>query len=154
MDFALEDTFDIKFTSRAFATGIPTVLAGSPVIEVYEDNSTSQITAGETLSVDFDSVVGLNNLRIVGTAANGYEAGKSYTAILSVGTVSGVSVVGEVVAQWTCQRATADVVAFQGTAIAETATSGIANNFTTFFDNDGTSASAEQDMINVTPDGR
>jgi hypothetical protein len=107
MDYALEETFDYKFTSRAFATGIPTVLAGLPVIEIYEDNGTTQITAAEELTVDFDSVVGLNNLRVVATADNGFGAGKSYTAVLSVGTVGGVSVVGEVVYHWTMERSSA-----------------------------------------------
>jgi len=107
MDYALEETFDYKFTSRAFATGIPTVLAGLPVIEIYEDNGTTQITAAEELTVDFDSVVGLNNLRVVATAVNGFGAGKSYTAVLSVGTVGGVSVVGEVVYHWTMERSSA-----------------------------------------------
>jgi hypothetical protein len=46
----------------------------------------------------------LNNLRIVATAANGFEAGKSYSAVISVGTVSGVSVVGEVVCNFSIQR--------------------------------------------------
>jgi len=105
MDYALESTFDVKFTSRIFATGVPGTLAGSPVVEIYEDNGTTQITAAETLTVDFDSVTGLNNLRIVATAANGFEAGKSYSAVISVGTVSGVSVVGEVVCNFTIQRA-------------------------------------------------
>lgn len=103
-DYALEATIDFKFTSRAFATGIPTVLAGSPVVVVYEDNGTTEITVAETLTVDFDTIVGLNNLRIVATAANGFEAGKSYSAVLSAGTVGGVSVVGEVVAQFSLQR--------------------------------------------------
>lgn len=106
-DYLLEATLDFKFTTRAFATGIPTVLAGTPVVEIYEDNSVTQITAAETLTVDFDSVVGLNNLRVVATAANGFEAGKSYAAILSAGTVGGVSVVGEVVAQFSIQRSPA-----------------------------------------------
>lgn len=106
-DYPLEQTLDFKFTSRAFATGIPTVLAGSPVVEIYEDNSDTQITDAETLSVDFNSVVGLNNLRVVATAANGFESGKTYSAVLSVGTVDGVSVVGEVVAQWSIERSPA-----------------------------------------------
>jgi hypothetical protein len=106
MDYALESTFDVKFTSRIFATGVPGTLAGSPVVEIYEDNGTTQITTAETLTVDFDSVTGLNNLRIVATAANGFEAGKSYSAVISVGTVSGVSVVGEVVCNFTIGRIT------------------------------------------------
>jgi len=106
MDYALESTFDVKFTSRIFATGVPGTLAGSPVVEIYEDNGTTQITAAETLTVDFDSVTGLNNLRIVATAANGFEAGKSYSAVISAGTVSSVSVVGEVVCNFTLGRIT------------------------------------------------
>jgi len=106
-DYPLEETLDFKFTTRAFATGIPTVLAGTPVVEIYEDNSVTQITAAETLTVDFDSVVGLNNLRIVATAANGFESGKSYSAVISTGTVGGVSVVGEVVAQFSIERSAA-----------------------------------------------
>lgn len=106
-DYPLGQTLDFKFTTRAFATGVPTVLAGSPVIEIYEDNSTTQITAAETLTVDFDSVVGLNNLRIVATSGNGFAAGGSYAAVISTGTVGGVSVVGEVVAQFSIERAAA-----------------------------------------------
>jgi len=69
-DYALESTLDFKFTTRAFATGIPTTLGGTPVVQVYEDNSVTQITAGITLSADFDSVAGLNNLRIAATAVS------------------------------------------------------------------------------------
>ncbi|MGI9297088.1 MAG: beta strand repeat-containing protein [Gammaproteobacteria bacterium] len=103
-DFALGQTVDFKFTTRAFATGIPTTLAGTPVVDIYEDNSVTQITASETLTADFDSVTGLNNLRVVATSGNGYESGKSYAAVITTGTVGGVSVVGEVVAQFTIDR--------------------------------------------------
>ena len=54
-DYDLESTLDFKFTSRAFATGIPTTLGGTPAVEIYEDNSTTQITGAETLTVDFDT---------------------------------------------------------------------------------------------------
>ncbi len=106
-DYPLGETLNFKFTTRAFATGLPTTLAGSPVVEVYEDNSVTQITVGETLTVDFDSKTGLNNLRIVATSGNGYESGKSYAAIISTGTVGGVSVVGEVVQQFSIERSPA-----------------------------------------------
>jgi len=96
-DRTLEDTFYKMFTTRAFATGIPTVLAGSPVVSAYEDGSTTQITAGITLGVSHDSVVGLNLLTIAATEANGYEKGKDYNLVITTGTVGGVSVVGEVV---------------------------------------------------------
>lgn len=103
-DYPLGQTLDKKFTTRAFATGIPTVLAGTPVIQIYEDNDLTQITAGITLTVDFDGVVGYNNVRIVATGANGFEAGKSYSVMISTGTVGGVSVVGEEVWAFSIER--------------------------------------------------
>lgn len=106
-DFALETTVHCKFTTRSFTTGAPTVLAGTPAVEIYEDNSTTQITAAGTLTVDFDAIVGLNHLAIAATAANGFEAGKFYQAVISAGTVGGVSVVGEVIAQFTIQATSA-----------------------------------------------
>ena len=101
MDYALEATFDLKFDTRAFATDIPTTFLGSPAIEIYEDDSATQIIAAETLTVDFDGVTGLNNLRIVATAANGFEDGKSYAAVVSAGTVDGVTWVGRVLFNFT-----------------------------------------------------
>ena len=82
-DITLADTIYILFTTRAFATGIPTALAGTPVVSAYENDSLTQITAGITLGVDHDSVAGLNLLTIVATGANGYEAGKDYSMIIT-----------------------------------------------------------------------
>ncbi len=100
-DIVLEETIYIDFTTRAFATGIPTVLAGTPVCSVLEENNATPITAGVSISVDRASVVGLNMATIVATAANGYEAGKGYTVYISTGTVASVSVVGEAVGHFT-----------------------------------------------------
>lgn len=104
-DIVLADTVFMAFTTRAFATGIPTVLAGTPVVSAYEDAGLTQITAGITLGVDHDAVVGLNMLTIVATGANGFEADKDYNLVITTGTVGGVSVVGEVVGQFSIQRA-------------------------------------------------
>jgi hypothetical protein len=86
-----------KFTSRT-TTGAPTVLAGTPAVSVYKNNSTTQSTTGVTLSVDFDGVVGLN-LVTVDTSADGtfYANGSHFDLIITTGTVGGTSVVGEVV---------------------------------------------------------
>ena len=108
-DVKAEDTIYIAFTTRAFATGIPTVLAGTPVVSAYEDASLTQITAGITLGVDHDSIAGLNMLTVVATAANGYESGKDYQLVITTGTVDSVSVVGEVVGQFTIGRSAAAV---------------------------------------------
>ena len=103
-DYTLEDTLDFKFTTRRFSTGAPFAF-DSGVIEIYEDNSVTQITGAETLSLEFDGVTGLHNLRVAATAANGFEIGKSYQCVVSVGTVDSVSVVGEVVQQFSIGRA-------------------------------------------------
>lgn len=104
-DIKLEDTFYHNFSSRAFATGIPTVLSGTPALSVIEENNATPITAGVSVDVDRASVVGLNQATIVATTGNGYEAGKSYAIYISTGTVGGVSVVGEVVGSFTVQAA-------------------------------------------------
>src|SRR4051812_3911520 len=88
----------VKFTTRAFATGVPTTLSGSPVVSVYKDASTTQSTAGVTLTAGFDSVTGLNHVSI-DTSADGtfYSNGDTFYLVVTTGTVGGTSVVGEVV---------------------------------------------------------
>ncbi len=109
-DYQLEATLYLPFTTRAFATGIPTVLAGSPAIDIYEDVTATPIVTGETLAVSLNSVAGFNMLTVTATAATGFEAGKSYTAIIEAGTVDSVSVVGEVVAHFTLGLTAAEVL--------------------------------------------
>jgi len=108
-DITLGETFYHFFTTRAFATGIPTTLAGTPVLSVLEENNVTPITAGVSVSVDRATVVGMNQATIVATGANGYEVGKSYAIYISTGTVGGVSVVGEVVGEFTIQASAAAV---------------------------------------------
>jgi len=100
-DIVLEETVYFDFTTRAFATGVPTVLAGTPVLSVLEENNATPITSGVSVSVSRASVVGLNMATVVATAANGYENGKGYSVYISTGTVDSVSVVGEKVAEFT-----------------------------------------------------
>lgn len=106
-DATLEETIYFNFTTRAFASGVPTTLSGTPALSVLESNNASPITSGVSLSVDRASVTGLNQATVVATAANGYEAGKSYCVYISTGTVGGVSVIGEVVAEFTVQASAA-----------------------------------------------
>lgn len=113
-DYTLEDTLDFKFTTRQFSTGAPFAFA-SGAIEIYEDNSITQITGAETLTLEFDGVTGLHNLRVAATAVNGFENGKSYHCVVSVGTVDSVSVVGEIVQQFSIGRSAAAVDLANGT---------------------------------------
>jgi len=126
-DYPLGQTMDFKFTTRQFSDGVPTTLAGTPVIQIYEDNSLIQITVGIILTVDFDGVTGLNNLRIAATSGNGFESGKSYAATISTGTVGGVSVVGEIVQQFSIERSPAlrPTTAGQTLDVAATGEAGI-----------------------------
>lgn len=106
-DFRLGATLDFKFCTTAATTGAPTTLSGTPVISAYPDNSTTQLTAGITLSVDFDSVTGLNNVRVVATSGNGYATATNYELVITTGTVGGTSAVGYVVGSFSIENRSA-----------------------------------------------
>ena len=112
-DITIGDTFDLKFTTRAFATGIPTTMAGTPTIEAYPGNSTTQITAGITITFTsgFDGVAGLCNVRVVATVGNGYAADTDYALVIAgtTPTVDSVSVLGEVIGHFSTSRSAAAV---------------------------------------------
>lgn len=106
-DIRLGETHDFKFTTRRFSSGAPFTLAGSPVISAYVGNSTTELTAGITLTVDFDSRTGLNNIRVVATGGNGYATTTDVDLVITTGTVDSVSVVGEVVASFSIENRSA-----------------------------------------------
>ena len=106
-DIRLGESLDCKFTTRSFTTGAPTTLAGTPTVAAYPGNSTTEITAGITLTVDFDTRTGLNNVRVVATSGNGYLTATNYTLVITAGTVGGVSVVGEVVGSFSIEARSA-----------------------------------------------
>lgn len=105
-DYQLEDTIYLPFTTRAFATGIPTALV-SGVIDIYENVTATPIITAETLTVSLNGHAGFNVITVAATAASGFEVGGSYTAILDAGTVDSVSVIGEVVAHFTIDASAA-----------------------------------------------
>ena len=110
MDYTLGDTIYWAFTTRAFATGVPTALAGSPTLEIYENDSTSPIVEGASklvLTQNLNSINGFNIATITATSANGFEAGKNYHLIVKTGTVGGTSIVGEVVGRFTLNASAA-----------------------------------------------
>jgi hypothetical protein len=102
-DFTLGDTLDFKF-STVGTTGAPTTLAGTPVVSAYVGNSTTQLTAGITLTVDFDGVTGLHNVRVVASGANGYAAQTNVDLVITTGTVGGTSVVGYVIGSFSIEN--------------------------------------------------
>jgi hypothetical protein len=93
-DFA---TLNFNFNTHK-ADGTPITLAGTPTISVYE-NSTTQSTAGATITVDYDTVTGLHHVVIDLSADAFYAVGKDYTVVLTgTGTVDSISVTGTVLA--------------------------------------------------------
>lgn len=99
-DFAASDTIDFNFCT-VDSTGAPAALSGGTV-SVYKGSGATQSTAGVTLTASFDSVTGLNHVTIT-TASDGtfYADGGQFEAVLTAGTVGGVSVVGYVVGRFT-----------------------------------------------------
>ena len=103
-DYNPGDTVDLYFTTVDVA-GIPATLAGTPAVSVYKDNGTAESTAGITLTTDFDGRTGLNQVRIT-TNSDGtfYAAGHDFNVVITAGTVSGNSVVGYVVGDFSIQN--------------------------------------------------
>jgi len=105
-DIRLGETIDIKFTTRQIS-GAPFTLAGSPVISAYVGNGTTEITAGITLTVDFDARTGLNNVRVVATSGNGFATATNVSLVITTGTVNSVSVVGEEIGSFSIENRSA-----------------------------------------------
>ena len=89
--------FNTRGTNRA-----PITLAGSPVVSVSDRDDTTESTAGVTLNVDFDNRTGLH-LAVINTAADTtfYADGRSYSVVVTTGTVNSISVVGKCVGTFT-----------------------------------------------------
>lgn len=115
-DYHQGDVLDLLFTTRH--GGVPTSLLGAPAVSVYNGNSLAQSTAGITLDVDWDGIVGLNHLRI-DTSADGsfYADASSFIAILTAGTVGGVTVVGVVIEDFTIGKQTSNVTKVNDTVL-------------------------------------
>jgi len=94
-----------KFATFRPSTGACFTLGGTPALSVYKDSSTTESTAGVTLTPDFDSRTGLNHFAI-DTSADGtfYAAGSNFDVVITAGTVDSVSVVGAVVAHFTLRK--------------------------------------------------
>lgn len=103
-DYA-EDNSDVnfKFTTRN-KQGTPTTLSGAPAVSVFKSNVAGVTSTGVTLTVDFNSVTGLNNVKIDLSADSFYVAGEDYTVVLTAGTVDGINVAGEVLANFSIEN--------------------------------------------------
>lgn len=101
-DFALLDVvYGLFNTHKADFT--PHTLAGTPSLACYKDDGLTQSTAGLTLTADFDSVTGLNCVK-VDTNDAFYTSGHDYSVVIAAGTVNSLSAVGSVVLSFSIGR--------------------------------------------------
>jgi hypothetical protein len=93
-DFNAASLVVFNFNTASFTDGSPITFGGTPALSVYK-NSTTESTAGVTLTVDYDSRTGMQHVAI-DTSADGtfYAAGNDFDVIITTGTVGGTSVVG------------------------------------------------------------
>ena len=105
-DYVEDATLDVYFHSIDTSSDpmVPATLSGTPAISVYKANSTTQSTAGVTLTADFDSVTGLNQVRIDTSADAFYTTAADYAVVVTTGTVGGNAVVGTVVATFSIEN--------------------------------------------------
>ncbi len=101
-DHATSALVDYVFETTS-SDGSLVQLAGTPSLKVYKANSTTEDTAGVTLTVDFDGVTGLNHAR-VDTSGAFYATGNTFYVVIAAGTVDSVSVVGRVVGSFSVQN--------------------------------------------------
>jgi len=94
IDYIPGATVVIRFNTED-QTGAPITLAGTPAVSVYK-NSVTETTVGVTLTVDFDGHTGLHSVAI-DTSDAFYTAGSVFDVVITTGTVSGISAVGDVV---------------------------------------------------------
>lgn len=102
-DFA-EDATVLRFFNTVDTSGAPVTIGGTAAAEVYKDGSVTQITAGVTITEDFDGITGLHLLTIDMSADAAYTTAADYAAVISVGTADSVSIVGGVLSQWSCEN--------------------------------------------------
>lgn len=101
-DIPIGQTLDFIWTTSV--SGVPTTLAGTPSLAVYAAGSATEITAGCTLTVDYDTKTGNHRIQVAATTGNGYATGTDYTIALMAGTVGGITVAPRMIATFSIQH--------------------------------------------------
>ena len=103
-DYNLTTTFHHRFTT-VNGSGVPTTFGNTPSAQYYVDGGTTAFTAGLTLTADFNTVTGLNSLAVICTSsATGITSGVNVSVIVAAGTVSGISLVGYPILEYSITR--------------------------------------------------
>lgn len=99
-DIAYGQVLNFKYTTRD-ATGTPSTLSGGNLLVIYRDNSTSDFSQGLSLTTDFDSVVGLNNVQVAtASGSTVFLEGHDYQVVHRAGQISNITIAGEVVGEF------------------------------------------------------
>lgn len=94
-DHVAGKTVMIQFSTSV--NGVMVTLAGSPVISVYK-NSTTESTAGVTLTVDYDGRTGMHHVAIDTSADTSFYAPENdFSVVVTTGTIAGLDLTGTVV---------------------------------------------------------
>ncbi len=96
-EFTPGKTISRRFNSHK-ADGTPSTFSGSAALTVYKQGSSTPSASGVTLTTDYNSKTGLNNV-VVDTSVDGtfYAAGSDFDIAVASGLVDGVGVTGIVV---------------------------------------------------------
>ena len=120
-DIRLGATIEWTFTTRQIS-GAPFTLAGTPSLEAYQVGSSTPITSGVSLTVDYSGVTGLNHVSVAATGGNGFATAKDVSIVIAAGTVNSVSVVGETVGGFSIENRSAVMPTTSGRTLDVTAT--------------------------------
>ena len=101
-DYA-EDYNDLNFKFNTHkADGTPSTFSGT--VCVHKSNEVSSSTAGVTLSINFNSTTGLNNVKLDLSSDAFYEKQKDYQVLVSSGVVDSISVTGTELASFSIEN--------------------------------------------------
>src|SRR4051812_5565531 len=93
-DFRIGKTIHHKFMT-VNASGKPTTLGDSPSLLVYVNASVSGVASGLTLTTDFDARTGLSHVQFLATTSvTGVTSGTEFQIVVATGSVSGISLNG------------------------------------------------------------
>jgi hypothetical protein len=99
-DIAAGETLRFMFNSHDADLDLSTI-AGGPVVEVFKDNDTDGTTTGLTVTRDFNSLNGCNQITVdTSTDESFYAAGSDYSVIALDATVDGTNINGSVLGQF------------------------------------------------------
>ena len=86
-DFLAGSVVRIKFNTLAQSL-LPATPSVNPAFAVYK-NSTTEITAGITVTVDYDAKAGMHQVAVDTSADPAYTTGEDYDVVFTAGTVDG-----------------------------------------------------------------